>query len=201
MVALSSPVQDSSNAKSSLADYTSVMLQMYFETLNKHATAKVLDVGPVCGENIIYFAQRVKRLYVCDLFIRLNRDQRKGLPAMNVLGHLDYEPNSFDGLNLWDLIDHVDDADIGRLMNLCYRLLVPKGMMIITSFEERMAPKETHSFVLKDGYQVTFRLQNHLDLPCYYRSNRIITEMLSEFSTVKSFLYRNGVREFLCKCD
>ena len=201
MAAPSSPVHDNSNAKSSLVDYTSMMLQMYLETLNKYSTAKVLDVGPVCGENIIYFAQRVKRFYVCDLFIRLNRDQRKGLPAMNVLGHLDYEPNSFDGINLWDLIDHLNDADIGRLMNLCYSLLEPMGMMIITSFEERMAPKETHSFVLKDGYQVTFRLQNHLDLPCYHRSNRIITEMLSEFSTVKSFLYRNGVREFLCKRD
>ena len=178
-----------------------MMLQMYLEVLNKYSTAKVLDVGPVCEENIIYFAQRVKRLYVCDLFIRLNRNQRKGLPAMNALRHLDYESHSFDGINLWDLIDHLDDANIGRLLNLCYRLLEPRGLMIITSFEEQSAPTKTHSFVVKNGRQITFRLQNHLDLPSYHRSNRIITEMLSEFRTVKSFLYRNGVREFLCKRD
>ena len=120
---------------------------------------------------------------------------------MNVLGHLDYEPHSFDGINLWDLIDHLNDDDIGRLLNLCYTLLEPKGQMIITSFEEESAPSKIHSFVMKDGYQVTFRLQNHLDLPCYHRSNRIITGMLSEFRMVKSFLYRNGVREFLCRRD
>jgi hypothetical protein len=195
------PVNDYSHAEPSLVDYTSMMLQMYFETLDRYSTATVLDVGPVCKENITYFAQRVKRLYVCDLFLRLHRNRRKGLPAMNVLGHLDYEPHSFDGINLWDLIDHLNDADISRLLNLCYTLLEPRGLMIITSFEAQSAPSKIHSFVMKDGYHLTFRLQNHLDLPCYHRSNRIVTGMLSEFRTVKSFLYRNGVREFLCRRD
>jgi hypothetical protein len=201
LAAPTAPVHEYSHADPSLADYTSMMLQMYFETLNKYSTAKVLDVGPVCEENITYFAQRVKRLYVCDMFLRLNRSRRKFLPVKNVLEHLDYVPHSFDGINLWDLIDHLNDDDIGRLLNLCYTLLEPNGQMIITSFEEESAPLKIHSFVIKDGYQVTFRLQNHLDLHRYYRSNRIITGMLSEFRTVKSFLYRNGVREFLCRCD
>jgi hypothetical protein len=194
------PVRDYSHAESSLVDYNSMMLQMYFETLNQYTTALVLDVGPVCEENIRYFAQRVNRFHVCDLFLRLNRTRNKGLPAKQVLDHLDYVPHSFDGINLWDLIDHLSDDDIGRLVNHCYTLLEPRGLMIITSFEEQSAPSKVHSFIIKDGYQITFRLQNHLDLPWYYRSNRIITEMLSEFKTVKSFLYRNGVREFLCKC-
>ena len=201
MAVPSAPVHDHSDAESFLVEYTSMMLQMYLGALNKYSTAKVLDMGPVCEENIIYFAQRVKRFYVCDLFIRLNRNRRKDLPAMNIFRHLDYEPHSFDGINLWDLIDHLNDADSCKLLNLCYSLLEPRGMMIITSFEELSAPTETHSFVVKEGYQATFRLQNHLDLPRYHRSNRIITEMLSDFSTVKSFLYRNGVREFLCKRD
>ena len=200
MVPPPAPVRDYSHAESSLVDYNSMMLQMYFETLNQYSTALVLDVGPVCEENIRYFAQRVNRFHVCDLFLRLNRTRNKGLPAKQVLDHLDYVPHSFDGINLWDLIDHISDDDIGRLVNHCYTLLEPRGLMIITSFEEQSAPSKVHSFIIKDGYQITFRLQNHLDLPWYYRSNRIITEMLSEFKTVKSFLYRNGVREFLCKC-
>jgi len=73
--------------------------------------------------------------------------------------------------------------------------------MVVTSFEEQSAPSQINSFVMQDSYRLTFRLQNHLDLPCYYRSNRILTDMLSEFASVKSFIYRNGVREFLCKRD
>ena len=201
MATSTEPAHSYSNNGPSLADYTSMMLQMYFEAIDQSSMAQVLDVGPVCEENITYFAQRVKRFHVCDMFLRLNRNRRKGLPTKKVWKHLDYAPHSFDGINLWDFIDHLNDDDIGRLVNHCYTLLGPRGLMIITSFEEQSAPSKIHSFVIKDGYQVTFRLQNHLDLPWYYRSNRIITEMLSEFRTVKSFLYRNGVREFLCKRD
>ena len=194
-------VHDYSHPVSSFDDYTSMMLQIYVETLNKYSTAQVLDVGPVCEENITYFAQRVKRIYVCDMFLRLSRNRHKGLPTEKVWEHLDYAPNSFDGINLWDFIDHLNDDDIGRLVNLCHTALEPGGMMMVTSFEEQSAPSKIHSFVIKDSYRLNFRLQNHLDLPFYYRSNRIITDMLSEFQTVKSFIYRNGVREFLCKRD
>jgi hypothetical protein len=38
-------------------------------------------------------------------------------------------------------------------------------------------------------------------LPRHYYSNRIMTAILSEFRSIKSFIYRNGVREFLCKSD
>jgi hypothetical protein len=201
LAAPTAPVNDYSHAETSFDDYTSMMLQMYFETLNKYSTAQVLDVGPVCEENITYFAQRVKRFHVCDMFLRLSRNRRKGLPTEKVWEHLDYAPNSFDGINLWDFIDHLNDADIGKLVNFCHTALEPGGMMMVTSFEEQSAPSQIHSFVIKDSDRLTFRLQNHLDLPFYYRSNRIITNMLSEFHTVKSFIYRNGVREFLCRRD
>lgn len=201
MATSTEPAHRYSNNGPALADYTSIMLQMYFETLEQSSMAQVLDVGPVCEENITFFAQRVKRYHVCDMFLRLNRNKREGLPPKKVWKHLDYAPHSFDGINLWDFIDHLNDDEIGRLVNLCHTLLKPKGMMIVTSFEEQSAPSQINSFVMQDSYRLTFRLQNHLDLPCYYRSNRILTNILSEFASVKSFIYRNGVREFLCKRD
>jgi hypothetical protein len=188
-----------SHAGPSLTDYASMMLEMYFESLNQPSMAQILDVGPVCEENIMYFAKRVKRFHVCDMFLQLNLNRRKGLPTKKMWKHLDYAPHIFDGINLWDLIDHLNDDEIGKLMILCDTFLKTKGMLIVASFEEASAPPQIHSFVVNNDYQVTFRLQYHLDLPWYYRSNRIITEILSEFGTVKSFIYRNGVREFLCK--
>ncbi|MBW2449829.1 MAG: class I SAM-dependent methyltransferase [Deltaproteobacteria bacterium] len=201
MTTPTAPVHDYSHPGSSFDGYTSMMLQMYVENLNKYSTAQVLDVGPVCEENITYFAQRIKRIYVCDMFLRLSRNRHKDLPTEKVWEHLDYAPNSFDGINLWDFIDHLNDDDIGRLVNLCHTALEPGGMMMVTSFEEQSTPSKIHSFVIKDSYRLNFRLQNHLDLPRYYRSNRIISDMLSEFQTVNSFIYRNGVREFLCRRD
>ncbi len=192
---------DNSHTGPSLSDYTSMVLQMYIQTLGRYSTAQILDLGPVCEENIRYFAERVERFHVCDMFIRLNRNRSKGLPAKKLWEHLDYAPHRFDGINLWDFIDHLNDDDIGKLVGFCHTALEPRGMMMLTSFEEQAAPSQIHSFVIQDGDRLTFRLQNHLDLPFYYRSNRIITNMLSEFHTVKSFIYRNGVREFLCRRD
>ena len=77
--------------------------------------AQVLDLGPVCEENITYFARRVKRFHVCDMFLRLNRNKREGLPSKMVWKHLDYRPHSFDGINLWDFIDHLNDDEIAQL--------------------------------------------------------------------------------------
>ncbi len=195
------PADSFSDTGPSLGDYTSVLLQTYVKILEQSATAQVLDLGPVCEENIIYFARRVKRFYVCDMFLRLNRNRRKGLPSKRVWEHLDYASQRFDGINLWDFMEHLNDDEVGRLLNLCHSFLKPRGMMIITSFEEQSAPSQINSFVIQDNYRLTFRPQTHLDLPWHYRSNRALTHMLSAFPSVKSFLYRNGIREFLCKRD
>ena len=195
------PADSYSDTGPSLGDYTSVLLQRYVEILEKSSMAQVLDIGPVCEENITYFAQRVKRFHVCDMFLRLNRNKRESLPYRGVWKHLDYASNSFNGINLWDFIDHLNDDQISRLVDLCHSLLKPRGMMIITSFEEQPAPSPINSFVIQNNYRLTFRLQSHLDLPWYYRSNRALTHMLSSFPSVKSFLYRNGIREFLCRRD
>ena len=185
----------------SLADYTSMMLKIYCEALDQSSVAQVLDVGPVCEENITFFAQRVKRFHVCDLFLRLNRNRREDQPLKEVWKHLGYAPHSFNGINMWDFMDHINDDEIGKLVNLCHTLLKTRGMMIVTSFEEQSAPSQINSFVMQNSYRITFRPQNHLNLPYYYRSNRILTDMLSEFASLKSFIYRNGVREFLCRRD
>jgi hypothetical protein len=163
-----------------------------------------IRVHPSVTIRAFYFrhmSKFLRRFHVCDMFIRLNRNKREGLPYKRVWKHLDYASQSFDGINLWDFIDHLNDNQVGQLVGLCHSLLKPRGMMIITSFEEQPAPSPINSFVIQDNHRLTFRLQNHLNLPWHYRSNRILTHMLSAFPSVKSFLYRNGIREFLCRRD
>ena len=195
------PVHEYPHAEPPLADYSSMMLKMYFEFLDQSTIAQILDMGPICEENITYFACRVKRFYVCDMFLRLNRNRQKGFTTKKIWEHPDYLPQSFDGINLWHFIDYLNIDEIGKLIAICHTLLKPSGIMIITSFEEQWASSQIHSFIIKEWDRVTFRSQSHLDLPRYYHSNRIITDILSEFPVVKSFIYRNGVREFLCRSN
>jgi len=182
-------------------DYTSEMLQLYGEDLNARLDPQLLDVGPVCEENIIFFSGRVKRHYVCDMFIRLNRNRQNQLPLETLWNHLDYPYQSFHGIHLWDLIDRLEDNAARRLIERCHFMLKPKSMILAVTFEEHFPPPFIYSFVIREKFRIAFRPQVHLELPRYFRSNRELTSLMGRFRLVRSFLYRNGVREFLFQRD
>jgi len=114
---------------------------------------------------------------------------------------LDYPVQSFHGINLWDLVDHLEDRDAEQLVELCHRMLKPKGLMMIITFEEQLGPSLLNTFAVQEGGRLTLRPHTHLNLPWYYRSNREMALLLAKFSTAKSFLYRNRIREFLLQRD
>jgi len=183
--------------ESNCIEYTSKILQLLAGTFEKRRDSLVLDVGPVCNENIEFFARRVKRLYVCDIFARLDRAHRKGLKPDYVWRHLDYAPRSFDAINLWDLLEHLDDHDAKRLAEICCDMLKPNGLLSATAFEKKAAPREISSFVTGEAFRLSLRPQPRLDLPWYYRHNRALISLLTPLSVVKIFGSRIGIREFL----
>jgi hypothetical protein len=183
--------------------YTSMMLKYYLEALRgKGEELQVLDVGPVCGENISYFAQQVKKLHVCDLFIRMDRLLRSGRTNEELWKHLDYPDSNFHGIHIWDFIDHLADDDAGRLIKSCHRMLKPGGMTLAVSFGQAFetAPAIC-SFVAGEKHHVSLRPQPHLNLPWHHRNNRQLTSLLGRFSRVTSFLSRSGARELLLERD
>ncbi len=184
-----------------LADYTSNVLRLFVEALRRRQEPQVLDVGPVCGENISFLAHRVRRLYVCDMFLRVDRDRRKGVPLSWTWQHLDYPPQSFDGILLWDLADHLDDREVVRLVELCRTMVRPGGMVAVFVLGAKVLSNTVNSFVIGDGLRLNLRPQPHLDLPLYVRQNREVLSLFTPFTPVRSFIYRTGLREFLFQLD
>ena len=183
------------------SDYTSKTLRLFLEGLELARESRVLDIGSVCGDNITFFAHRVKRLYICDMFFHLRRDPREILPPNQVWKHLDYPPQSFNGILLWNLVDHLDDWEVGRMAELCYDMLKPGGMLLASLTGKSAVGTIACSFVVKDGYRLNINPKPDMDLPLHVRSNREVLECLSLFTLVKSFLYQNGVREYLFQHD
>jgi hypothetical protein len=179
--------------------YTSEILKLFVDTLRHLKDARVLDVGPVCEDNIMFFAHWIKRHYVCDMFLRLSRELSKEPHAGNVWRHLDYPPRSFDGIHLWDFCDHLDDGQVKRLVELCRLMLQPEGLLMLVAFEKPPSPPQVNSFVIRNDYQLSYRVQSHLNLAWYCRHNRALMSLLPGFNIVKSLRYRNGIREVLLK--
>ncbi len=179
--------------------YSSNALKLFMEHLEQRPERKLLDVGPVCQENIRFFARRVKKLYVCDMFIRLDRCIRKGGPVDPIWEELDYPPNSFDGILLWELADRLDDPDVKRLVTLFHTLLRPGGMAMVVVLGDQSGSSAANAFVVAQNFRVYLRPQPHLHLPLRSRQNRDVLSMMAPFIPAKSFICRPGFMEFLFK--
>lgn len=177
--------------------HTSNVLKVFTERVKRSQNAQLLDLGPVCGENINFFAKRVKRLFVCDMFLRLDLACRRGLPTSNVWQHLDYPPLSFDGIMLWGLIDYLDDTEVRKLLDLCNTMLKPSGTLLAVFQDEFTITSTTNSYVISDNFEVYLRPQPHLSLSLRTRHNRALLTIVAPFTPIKSFVSRDGIREIL----
>jgi hypothetical protein len=179
--------------------YTSEILKYFVESLGNLKDARVLDVGPVCEDNIMFFASWIRRHYVCDMFLRLSEDLSKGDHPGRMWRHLDYPARSFDGIHLWDLCDHLDDRQVKRLVELCRFMLQPEGLLMLVAYEKPPSPPQVNTFVVRNNFQLDYRVQPHLKIGWHCRHNRALTSMLTGLNIIKSLRYRNGIREVLLK--
>jgi hypothetical protein len=179
--------------------HTSNLLRLFTERLKRSQNAQLLDLGPVCGENINFFGKRVKRLFVCDMFLRLDLACRRGLPTSNVWQHLDYPPLSFDGIMLWGLIDYLDDSEVRKLLDLCSTMLKPSGTLLAVVQGEFTITSTINSYVIGDNFEVYLRPQPHLSLSLRTRHNRALLTIVAPFTPIKSFVSRDGIREILLR--
>ncbi len=190
---------NNSDPESFPVGYTSTILKEFVETLEGLKDAQTLDMGPVCQENLSFFAQRMGRHYVCDMFLRLNGAKRIEPHPGNGWKHLDYPDRNFDGIQLWDLCDRLDDDDVRRLAKLCLTMLRATGLLMLIAFENKPTSSIINTFVIGPDCRLDIRPQPHLELPWKFRHNRALTSLLSDFTIVRSFRYHSGIREFLFK--
>ncbi len=194
-------LREESPLESEPVTHTSNIIRLFIKGLEQHQEGQILDIGPVCSENINFLGQHVMRLYVCDMFLQLDQDRRKNLPISSLWQHLDYSPQSFDRILLWDLIDYLEDNEVSRLVKLCIKMLRPGGLIMVFSLSEQVTQTVVNSFVIGEGLRLDLRPQPHLDLPFHTRQNREVLSLFNPFTLVKSLIYHNGLRQFLFQRD
>ena len=190
-------LREENSLESEPVTHTNNVIRLFIKRLERQQEGQILDIGPVCSENINFLCQHAGTLYVCDMFLQLDREQRKDLPISELWQHIDYQPESFDGILLWDLIDHLEDNEVNRLVELCIKMLRPGGLIMVFSLSEGSTQSAVNSFVINESLQLDLRPQPHLSLPFHTRKNREVLSLFTSLSLVKSFIYHNGLRQFL----
>jgi hypothetical protein len=181
--------------------YTSKILQLFMALLDQKAAACLLDFGPILGANIAFFSQRVTRLFVCDLLGRLNQARRQDRPLEDAWRHLDYPRAHFDGILLWDLLDRLEADPAARLVAAIRQWIRPAGLVVMLSRDLHGHRRPFIAFRVEEGFQLQPKPIPGSEAPVYPRQNREIMALMSAFSSVKSFIYRNGMREHLFRWD
>jgi len=185
------------NSGPETAYFASDVLKLFAEGLERRPQGQVLDVGPASQENLMFFATRAKRLCVCNMFLHLAECLKKERPVSQVWKHLDYPPESFDGILLWDLPDRLDDQEVSTLASLCYEMLKPGGMAAVWVPGEQAALTGVYAYVIGQDFTVSLRPQANLHLPLRNRQNREVLAMMAPLTPTKSYLCRPGIMEFL----
>jgi hypothetical protein len=181
--------------------HTSHVLRVFAEELEAKPQSEVLDMGPVCGENIHLFSQKVKKLYICDMFFRMDKNLRGGLPGETLWRHLNYPFRSFDGILLWDLIMRLESRQARKLVQRCVDMIKPGGLVAVFGLNRTVDPGDVFAFVLEEDYRVSLRPQPHLCLPLENLQTRDILDIMAPFQQIRSFIYTDGIREFLFRYE
>ena len=182
-----------------LTSITSLALGPFSKSFEQKKDTWVLDAGPICGNNINYFAKHAKKLSVCDMFFHLDQGRRKNFPFKQVLHHMYYPSQSFDGILLWDLIDRLEDSEVIELVKLCYAITKPGSFLVLIAHGEQSKDSSVNAFSIEENLTLCLKPKAHLKLPLKIRTNREMINMLAPFVPLKSFLHHKGLREFLIK--
>lgn len=178
--------------------HTSHVLRAFIEEVEANPGSEVLDLGPVCGENIHILSQKAKKLYICDMFFRLDRDRRRGISHEQMWRHINYPFRSFDGILLWDLVVRLEERQAKKLVQRCVDMIRPGGKVAVFSLGQGVDPGTVNAFVLEDDFRISLRPQTHLSLlPLQSLQTRDILDIMRPFKQIRSYMYTNGIREFL----
>lgn len=193
------PVVGCSNDPPRTGPYQSRMVERYRSFLGKCDDPQILDIGPICGQNIEYLLNRYTRLHVCDLMQRLTPAPLQSIGPEALLPCFDYEKGSFDGIHLWDVPDHIDDHALKALVTICTALLKPNGLIMLLASTTGSQQLYQHYLMLGGELTVTLMRSTSFRLPYFHRSNRDIELAMKPLIQYCSFVCMNGIREFLFK--
>ena len=182
-------------------NYRSVTLKRFIEGIEGSPDGRLLDLGPVFNDNINFFSRRVKKLYICDLYRRIDEDLRDKRPASQFSRHLDYPSRTFDRILFWDLTDRLDNSHLTPIMERCFDMIKPGGIIMVLTMGDQVSPVGRDAFIVREDFQLYLKPQAYPHLAAHYRQNRDIMHLLLPFTPLKSLIYRNGIREFLFQRD
>ena len=164
------------------------------------AKPEILDLGPLCGESLVYLADRGARVAV-EAFDPPPPPVADEAAAAAEPLRIDQPDARFDLVLVWEQFDFVDDTRVEAFTAELRRLLAPGGRLLLIAMNSIPTAPVTSGRPAR--YRVTADDQVcREELPVatrarWCRPTRDIERALAPLAVEKLHLHRNQLREFL----
>ena len=122
--------------------HPSKALRIFVSEIRDRPSPQLLDVGPVIGANIEFFARMGCKVFVRDLVAERIADIEKGKLSERLVpgtrwGGLPYPDEQFDGVLAWDLFDFFAREEVPSVIGEIFRVLKTDGLLLGLFCRER----------------------------------------------------------------
>jgi hypothetical protein len=178
-------------------------LKKFLSTLGAHPQPTLLDIGPVVGQNVTFFGERLGcKFQVEEISKDIDRFVREDkLPELpDFLGRrFPQADESFAGILCWDLFDYLDKAAAQALARQLVRVLQPGGVLFaLFNATEAVPTTKTYTrFVVVDEETIQHRSYASARGKQRPLPNRDILRMFEPLRVTDQFLLKTNTREML----
>ena len=181
--------------------FSTKALKKFVSTLARREPPVLLDLGPVVGENVSFFGERLGcKIFVEDIFTDLDRHIRAGnqtaFPEF-LSGRLTQKPGTVHGVLCWDLIDHLDRPAAQVLATELTRVLGTEGALLAFFSTAPSRDARYTKYIIVDDTNLRHRSYPAPRTRQANMPNRDILRLFPGLHVSDSFLLQNNTREIL----
>lgn len=180
---------------------TTKVLPRLLSTLAAVDSPSLLNLGPVIGQNIAFFGDRLScRISIEDLFVAVDDRAagRSSTPLVDTFeARLAATSPQYDGILCWDLFDFLDKATSQRLAAKLVTLLRPGG--VLYGFFGTAATEVSHHtrFIVEAPDTLRLRQAPGPSLKRHVLVNRDLNKIFDGLEVAESILLKTATRETL----
>ena len=184
--------------------HSTAVLKPFIEEMKLSPKSSILDLGCVDNSNIELFIRLGCKIFVEDFLsanVRARANGTEEISVENTQLDFEYPENFFDGVLLWDILDHFDIEQAELLVNNVWRTLKENGLVIALFRPPIRTPYNTITryriISLNEIRYETLSLITRR--PFVIHSNGKIADLFSNFSSYNYYMLKNGWRESIAK--
>ena len=188
--------------------HPSKALRIFISEIRDRKSPQLLDIGPVIGSNIEFFARMGCKVFVRDLLAeRVMETQQGSLPERLVpgtrWGGLPYPDEHFDGVLAWDLLDFFSRKEVPSVIGEIFRVLKKDALALGLFCRERSDfPEPCQRYRIADTGTLEhepFGKGTQVKLLASRLRNREILDAFVPHRVLHFIMLKNNMRELVAR--